>query len=930
MLVETHHLAMGDAVAGVIGRDSERQAIANFLTAVGREFTQLTLEGEAGIGKTTLWWEALRQASARGARVLVTRPSESEATLSFAALADLFDGVDDSMIDRLPVPQREAIAAALLRAPAPLRGIDELALCAAVLSLLRLLAAEGPLVVAVDDAHWLDPPSARALIFAARRLHDESVAFVLTVRTGTTRPLRLDRAADPDRRRTIKVGPLTLAALHEVIKQRTRQSLPRHALVQIERATGGNAFYALEIAAELIGRPVDDRTLPVPASLTDLVAARLGRLPAASRHALLTAAALTQPSTDIVDAAALAPAERAGLVSIEQSRVRFTHPLFASVVYGQANAPQRRRLHRELAAVVAQPEERARHAALGAGEPDEMIAAELEAAAKLAGSRGAPDTAAELLELAVRLTPATQAGHRYARRVAAARRWFDAGDLGRCGGILEETLQDPLDGVLRAEALQLLGQLHARRSSFTLALEVALQALELSVRDRELQAGIELDVTYYLVSLGDFAGAVGYAKRAVAGTEGESVPGALADALGVLSMTEFLCGEGLDEPRLRRARELEDPYRVRTWQCRPTFLHGLLSLWTGRLDEARAALNQLHTETLERGEESPVAFLCLYLTWTCVWQGDLAAAARFAAEGTQAAALLDDPASYGAALSAAALVHAHDGSADLARQEAMEAVRRFQEIDWPSGTIWPLWALGLVELSSGNPAAVDAALGPMADLIPSMNALDPVLSVFVPDQIEALVELGLLDRAETLTAWLERRGIELDRSWALATAGRCRGLLLAARGDREGALAALRGALEEHERLGIPSERGRTLLALGRVQRRSGQRARAEATLHEALAVFDQLGMPVWAARAREDIERLGHRSSLIDALTPTEARVAELAASGLANREIAERSFLTTKAVEANLTRVYRKLGIRARGGLARALEAADGQEQA
>ncbi|MFI5287981.1 MAG: ATP-binding protein, partial [Candidatus Dormibacteria bacterium] len=268
---------MEDAVGGVIGRDPERLAIANFLTALGRGFTQLTLEGEAGIGKTTLWWEALRQASSRGAHVIATRPSESEATLSFAALADLFDGVDDSMIDRLPIPQREAIAAALLRAPAPLRGIDELALCAAVLSLLRLLAAEGPLVVAVDDAHWLDPPSARALIFAARRLHSESVAFVLTIRTGTTRPLRLDRAADPNRRHMIKVGPLTLAALHEVIKQRTQQSLPRHALVQIERATGGNALYALEIAAELIGRPADDRVLPVPSSLTDLVAARLGR-----------------------------------------------------------------------------------------------------------------------------------------------------------------------------------------------------------------------------------------------------------------------------------------------------------------------------------------------------------------------------------------------------------------------------------------------------------------------------------------------------------------------------------------------------------------------------------------------------------------------------------------------------------------------------
>jgi DNA-binding CsgD family transcriptional regulator len=914
-------MPMEDGAGRVIGRDPELEAVAAFLAKTGSGFAELTLDGEAGIGKTTVWWEALRLASATGARVLVTRPSESEATLSFAALGDLFDDVDNAMIGELPIPQREAIAAALVRAPAPPGGIDERALCASVLSLLRLMSAQRPLVVGVDDVQWLDPPSARVLSFAVRRLRAEPVALVMTLRTGTAAPQGLDRAAIAGQTRVIKLGPLTLAALHELIKRRTSLSLPRHTLVQIARATTGNALYALEIAAELMGRPADVRVLPVPSSLTDLVAARVGRLPAASRDALLSAAALSQPTIDIVDAAALAPAERAGLVSIEDTRIRFAHPMFASVVYGRAGSAQRQALHRHLAEVVTQPEERARHAALGAGQPDEAIAAELAAAASLAKWRGAPDAAAELMELAVNLTPAADPGSRAARRVAASRFCFDAGDWTRSEAMLQATLNEPLTPRARAEALLLLGELYARRSSFTEATRVTFEALELSGEDLELRAAIELDLAFSFVSLGDFTQVESHAAAALAAAEVAGAPGAVADALGVMTMAEFLCGRGFDEARMLRALQLEDPARVRAWQNRPTFLNGLLLLWTGRLDEALATFGRLHTEILERGEESSMPFMCFYITWAHVWHGDFAAATESAAEALRAAALLDDPPSRGTALSANALLHAHEGSIALARDEALEAVRCFQAVDWPSGTIWPLWALGLAELANGNPAAVDAALGPLVAMVTTFGPLDPVLGVFLPDEIEALVELGRLDEAEPLVAWLEERGGAVDRPWALAVAGRCRGLVLAARGDRDGALAALTQAMIEHDRVALPFDRARTLLVLGRVQRRSGQRGRAAGTLGDALAVFERLGAPVWAARTHDEMARLGGRTAAAGTLTPTENKVAELAASGLSNREIAERAFLTTKAVEANLTRVYSKLGIRSRGGLARAL---------
>ena len=916
---------MGDDSRPVVGRDAELRAVDGFLDAAHSRFAVLTLEGEAGIGKTTVWQQGVRRAKARGAQVLPTRPSEAEATLSYAGLADLFDAVGEATIGQLALPLREAISAALLRAPAPGTGIDERALCAAVLSVLRLLSATGPVLVAVDDAQWLDSPSARVLTYAVRRLDREAVGVMVTARTPISSSLRFDLAADPSRHQTIALGAMSVAALHELIKQHSNRSVARPALVEMARICGGNPFYALEMAAVLPeGHSIASR-LQVPPSLTELVVARLGKLPIAARRALLMAAALSQPTTDLIDATALGAAQRAGIVSIDHRRIQFAHPLLASALYGQTGAEERRSLHRRLAEVVTEPEERARHAALSAIEPDTTIARELEQAAMLARSRGAPSAAADLLDLAVALTPPAEGDARAARLVAGAGFRFDAGDLVGAQANLEKALAGPLEGGPRTRALHLMGQIYARRNSFTQAAAVAAQALEAAAGDAGLIAEIELDLAYYVISLGDLAGAAAHARGAVAAAERACDPGALGDALAVETMTEFAAGGGFREDRMLRARELEDPTRIRAWQMTPAFIHGSLLLYTGRLESAFSVLSRLHSETVERGEESPIPFSCFYQAWVCIWHGDLEVAHRLAEEAMQTALLLDDPAAHGIALAAGALVHAHEGLADLARAEAAESLRRFQELGWAVGTLWPLWAIGITELSTGNPAAVDDALGPVSAMLTSRGDGDPFLGVFLPDEIEALVELGNLDRAEPLVRWLEERSAALDRPWARAAAGRCRGLLHAARGDIDGALTALEGALAQHDRCTMPFERARTLLVLGRVQRRRGARGRARVTLDEALIAFQQFGAPLWSEQARREIERLGRRAASPDALTPAEMRVAELAASGLANTEIAKRSFLSTKAVEANLTRVYRKLGIRSRGGLARALQATE-----
>lgn len=908
--------------SGLVGRSAELADVDAFLEASEQRFTVLAVEGEPGIGKTVLWHESVRRAQSRGARVLVTRATELEAGLSLAGLGDLFDGIDESTLERLPAPQREALLGALLRVAVGERGIDERSLCAGVLSVLRNLASDCPVLVAIDDAQWLDASSGRVLSFAMRRLDPERVGVLVTVRVWDGAGVSFIDAAAAGRRRALRLGPLSVSALHEVIKNQTGTSLSRPMAVQVARSCAGNPLYSLQIARNLSGTSSD--RLSVPASLRELITARLERLPTRTRQALAAAAAASHPTTALVDGDALLPAVREGIVRLDRERVDFAHPLFASVVYGLLGIEGRRAVHRLLADRVADPEESARHAALAALGPDRATASRLDAAAATAERRGAPAAAAELAELALGSTPREDVQRRCERRLAGATYWLAAGDLGRAQELLEAVLQEAPSRSLRARALQLLGQLRSRRSSFAAAALVAEEALALVDADLELRAAIELDIVYCHANFGDLEGAERHARAAVEAASSAQQPGILAEALGVVTLATFLLGRGTDERALATAVLLEDAGRRSPIQMRPSYHHGQLAVWSGKLDEGLAILERVHDEALERGEESPIPLLDFYLVWGWLWRGDLGRATERAAEAGQLAALLGDHGAAGSALVCSALVHAHSGSVAEVRTEAAEAVRRFEQLSSPVFIAFALWALGLAELSVGNPAAAHAALGAVADRLLTMGPLDPTHGVFLPDEIEALIGLGELERAEPLVEWLSERGAALDRSWALAAAGRCRALLSAAQGNIEGAFAAFDAALVQHDRSQMPFDRARTLFVLGRLQRRTRQRSRAGATLAEALDLFERFGAQRWAERAAAELEPLRVRSAHPDQLTSTEALVAELAARGLPNRLIAQQAMLSVKTVEANLTRVYRKLDVRSREALGEALRAA------
>ncbi len=310
-----------------------------------------------------------------------------------------------------PAPQRRALAIALLREE-PAAPLDRGAVSAAFVTFLRERSRTGQVLVVVDDVQWLDRPTASALTFAIRRLRDEPVGLILALRSGGSGPvpLGLDRALSPQRLRHIALGPLSLGALQAMFRARLGRSWPRPLLRRIHENSGGNPFFALEIARALERDSVSPGSaLPVPRDLEELLRARIDVLPASSRSALLVASVSSHPTPDLVAAAtgldrakhdALAAAERAGVVEIQAGQVRFTHPLLASTVYAGASPLERRVAHRALAVSAMDPEERARHLALASEGPDASIASALDDAARLARARGAPDSAAQLAALA--------------------------------------------------------------------------------------------------------------------------------------------------------------------------------------------------------------------------------------------------------------------------------------------------------------------------------------------------------------------------------------------------------------------------------------------------------------------------------------------------------------------------------------------------
>jgi DNA-binding CsgD family transcriptional regulator len=914
----------------VIGREQELDELEAVLAAVDELPAAFLVAGEPGIGKTSLWRAGLELASARGFRVLRATPATAETRLSFAAVADLLEPVLAEALSALPPPQRVALEVALLLEDSEGRPPDHRAVSFAFLGVLRALRDAAPLVVAVDDVQWLDGPSAFVLEFALRRLQKDPVLFLLAQRTDgddDRLPLGLDRAFSDDRLHRVSLGALSLGALHRLLRERLRLVLPRPRIRRLHELSGGNPFYALELA-----RAVERGSIrleagePLPSSLGTLVNERIAGLPEESREALVVASALSQPTIELLEAAlgrdpALGPALEAQVVELERDRIRFAHPLLASGVYWTTSPAERHALHWRLAQLVPDAEERARHLALGVDGPDADVAAALEEAAARARARGASAAAAELGELSRRLTPPDRPVDFHRRTIATANACFDTGDPARATELLEETCAEASEAGTRAEALAVLARLHRFRGDQPLAAELARRALAEAGSDDRLRAEAALALAATLMLLReDLEQGVELAALAAEHAARSDDVVLESETLCVLSLLECLVGNPQAAATLQRApEEAEQVFFARTLSL-PTTNRGVLALWT---DGPKAAekLRDGRDLILARDDEGSVPMALANLAVAEYLAGRWDDAAEAAGDAFEAAVQTGQGHNEAFALATRALVRGSRGDEEGCRADAARALELAGDRSIAVARINAVWALGVLELSLGRAAETANAIRPQRERLLAAGVAEPGTIRFLPDEIEALVALGRIDEAETLLGWLEERGRALDRVSALAAAARCRGLLALAGRDTDAALACFEDALREHDRADMPFERARTLLARGSALRHARRRRDARETIEEARASFASLGAVLWEQKAADEIGRIGGRRASGDELTPAEERVAALVAEGLSNKEAAAALFLTERTVEFHLTHVYRKLGVRSRSELARRL---------
>ena len=922
--------------AGLVSRATEDRSIVDFLANAQVHPLGLILEGEAGIGKTTQWLAAAEEARERGFRVLSARVGQAESVLAYATVADLLTEVEPAAFADLPDLQRLAVDRVLFRAGSDGPPTDQWVVAAAFVSVIEALAADAPVLLAIDDVQWLDPSSKAVVAFAVRRLKGR-VGVLVTERCdpdmGTAASwLQVGR---PDAATRIRLGPLSLGGLHSLISARLRRSFSRPSMVRITEISGGNPFYALELARAMHDESPKSE-LRLPSSLAELVRLRVGSLDAEVRDVLLAIACVASPTVELLAQVSesspdrvvelLESVEADGIVSIDGDRVRFSHPVLARGVYTDATAGRRRAMHRALANIESQPELKARHLALATTSADDATLKALDTAADGARARGAPAAAAELVELAIGL-----GGDKPWRRVRAAGDHFQAGETGRAQALLVPTVDVLRPGLLRAVALNLLAAIRIYDNRFDEARELLARAVE----DAE---GAPAILVQTLISLA-FAQGVGSfsegtsktglfdeslhnARRAVDIADEVGIPGISSTALAMWVNTSFHYGRGLDDQSLQRALELEDHDADVPVPFSASGVQALVEAWTGRLDEARSHMLAVRRRCLERGSERNMMAVEGYSGLIELWAGNLAEAVRFGDAAVERAQQLGGEHIEIIPLSIRGAARAHAGLVEGARADAYAALKSANEAGSPRMTEWPTKTLGFVELSLGDYAAAVTTFQPLLALLAVVPEVELMGAGYVPDAAEAMLALGQLDDAEPLIQLLERNGRRLNRSWLLAAGARCRAMSLAAQGDIEAAEAMARQAIVEHDKVPMRFERARTVLLLGQLQRRRRLKEAAASTLGEALQEFERMGAAVWTDRVRADLARTNVSPTREQTLTPSEQRVAEFAAAGMTNKDIAAKLFISPKTVEHNIGRIYRKLGIRTRAELGRRID--------
>ena len=886
------------------------------------ESLALVVVGEPGVGKTALLEYAAGRAS--GCRVMRAAGVQSEMELAFAGLQQLCAPMLDH-VDRLPVPQRDAlrIAFGLSAGLAPDRFLVGLA----VLSLLSEAAEERPLVCLVDDEQWIDCASAQVLGFVARRLAAESVGLVFAARVQGAGLAGLPELA---------VGGLREAEARALLDSALAGPLDERVRDRLVAETRGNPLALLELPrglspAELAGGFGLPAAAPISGRIEEMFRRRVEALPAETRRLLLIAAA--DPTGDPglvwraagrlgIGAEAAAPAAEAGLVEFG-AWVRFRHPLVRSAAYQSASVQDRQDVHGALAEVTdpqLDPDRRAWHRARAAPGPDEDVAGELERSADRAQARGGLAAAAAFLERAATLTP--DPGRRAQRLLAAASAKRDAGAPDASLGLLVAVEAGQLDPLQTAEMERLRGQIAYDQRRVSDGARLLLSAAR---RLEPLDPGLARET--YLEAIGaamwaadlDHPGGLREAAEAARAAPPGPDPARAVDILLDALAIRFTKGYTAAAPTLTRALERVLALDVGTaeaggwlWLTGPG-AGGMVALevWN---DESWHALARRQPEVArDTGALVHLQFALDFLARAHILAGELTAAARLIEEDRLIAEATGNPLVAYSAMTLAAWRGQETWASELIEATVQEATAR--------GLGRPLnfaaYASAVLYNGLGrHDVARDAAWRAFER---DQLGYGPFI---VPELAEAASRTGDVALVRAALQWLSERTRVTPTDWVLGIEARVRALL----SDGEDAERLYRESIERLGRTHIGAQLARSHLLYGEWLRRERRRADAREQLRTAHAMLDAMGIGAFAERARRELAATGEtaRKRTVETsgeLTAQEAQVARLARDGLSNPQISARLFISPRTVRYHLTKVFTKLGISSRSQLDRAL---------
>ena len=848
----------------LLGREEERLALDRLLAeARDGHSGVLALVGEPGIGKTALLAYAAGRAD--GMQILRARGVETEAEVPFAGLSELL-GPALAVFDRIPGPQATALAGALALGPPAAQ--DRFAIGAATLSLLSAYAEEAPLALLVDDAHLLDPSTADALLFAARRLVADPIALVLAVRDGSARCWTARTCG------SLRVPGLSRSEATELLEG---ASAPTGVIDRLYRDTGGNPLALLELAADAEGVAVLPTEVPVPISsrIASAFLHRFGLLEESTRRVLVLVAAgqvgdlalLARAASALgADIELLGAAEEAGLVRLASGSVEFVHPLARSAVYADASPRDRRDAHAALASVLPDRDvdRRAWHLAAASIGPSREASGALEQAAGRARERSAYAVAAAAFERAARLAPGEDERERLL--VEAAESAWLAGDALRTLALLDEVPREDAPPALGARLDHMRGQVALRRGPVMDGYPLMVRAAEaIAESDPESAVVILAEAVHGGFYAGDTRAMRAAAERAAAlagplESRRAAFFSAMARGMALVASGEGEAGMAAARRAvaiLEQSDELRDDPRLLAWAA-------LGPLWLREADAGRGLIDRASERARHESALGFLPYLLHHIARDQATTDRWPAAEASYDEAIRLAIETGQRADLAAALAGLAWLAARQGEEEVCRRRAREAREVCDELGIGLYRVWTFQAVGDLELGLGRPAEAIPHYIQQVEAMRSLDIADVDLSP-APELVEAQLRLGSREEAAAAAEGYVAAAQAKGQPWALARAARCVGLLA----DEEWE-ASFERALVLHARTPDAFEAARTRLAYGARLRRARQRVRAREQLRTAHAVFGRLGARGWSDLASAELAATGETARRRDATPST------------------------------------------------------------